>query len=219
MRIFQLLSDSDIEQLLAALSKAQWRDGGETAHGAAKERKKNQQITELDPVMGPAFAQLKQFIAKQEALRYSAFIRQVLNVRAAKYGEGDGYGWHVDLAIMDGFRSDISFTIFLNGKDEYDGGELEFDYGTHQLKVKGDKGQMIFYPTGLLHQVRPVTKGERLVIVGWIESLIPNAEDRENLYTLFQQVSTLKSRTPEGGSEFDKLDWALQYLVRRFANH
>lgn len=213
MKLLNLFSENDVRHILDALAKTEWRDGGETASGSAKNRKKNEQITENDPVVSKNFEQIKVFITRHAALRVIAFPRKVINVRAARYSEGDSYGWHVDQATMSGHRSDLSFTIFLSDKDAYDGGELEADYGTHKVTVKGGKGQMVVYPTGLLHQVRPVTRGERLVIVGWIESLVPNNDDRENLTALYAETSALKKKLNEPEA-FDTLNRAVEHMVR-----
>ena len=43
---------------------------------------------------------------------------------------------------------------------------------------------MILYPSSMLHSVRPVTCGERLVCVGWIQSYVRSAEDRLLLFEL-----------------------------------
>ena len=40
---------------------------------------------------------------------------------------------------------------------------------------------MIIYPTKYLLKVKEVNEGVRLVCVGWIESQIPDNEDRESL--------------------------------------
>ena len=213
MKSLDLLSDDEIQRIISELGKTEWCDGRHTATGSAKDRKKNQQITETDPVMRNIFLTLKQLIVSHASLRYTAFPRKVVNIRAARYSVGDAYGWHVDQAIMEGSRADISFTIFLNPKESYEGGELEFDFGTHKFMLKGEKGQMIFYPTSVLHQVRPVTKGERLVIVGWIESMIPIAEDRDSLIIMFQEISNLRKKF-DAPTEFDKLNQAAQHMVR-----
>ena len=43
----------------------------------------------------------------------------------SRYGAGDDYGSHVDDAIIDGARSDLSFTLFLAAPESYEGGELD----------------------------------------------------------------------------------------------
>ena len=41
-----------------------------------------------------------------------------------KSKKGMKYGRHIDNAFMSSGRADLSFTIFLNCKDSYEGGEL-----------------------------------------------------------------------------------------------
>ena len=91
------------------------------------------------------------------------------------------YGSHVDSAYTLQGRRDYSFTIFLNNPDEYDGGELILQIPPEQRVIKLEAGSIIVYPTKYLHEVRQVTKGERVVCVGWIESYIKNDEERSIL--------------------------------------
>jgi len=43
---------------------------------------------------------------------------------------------------------------------------------------------MIVYPSTSLHRVDPVTSGTRLVVAGWIQSLVRDASEREILFDL-----------------------------------
>ena len=104
---------------------------------------------------------------------------------------------------MDNYRTDLSFTIFLN--DDYEGGHLEMkDHGT-VTRVRAKAGQIVLYPTSLLHQVTEVTKGERLVIVGWINSHIRDHDDRTALYNLDRVMRLMDPIT-----DVDKLDYCRQ---------
>ncbi len=51
------------------------------------------------------------------------------------------------------------------------GGELAFDHGSGEIAHKLPARSAICYPTGQLHRVRPVEQGERLAVVGWVQSL------------------------------------------------
>ena len=218
-KLINFLSEQDIRTLEESFAKTEWKDGAATASGSAKARKKNWQITETDTEVSPVFRKLKQFMMDHDALKFMVFPHKIINIRAAKYTLGDGYGWHVDHATMGGYRSDISFTIFLSEKSGYEGGELEFDFGTHKMRVKGEKGQMVFYPTGVLHRVSPVIKGERVVIVGWIQSLISVAEDRDQLATLIGETYRLRHKfCPDPTDQnVDALNRAVQHMIRRFS--
>ena len=79
------------------------------------------------------------------------------------------FGSHVDgaIRIMPGHgarvRTDVSITLFLSPPEEYDGGELviEDTYGVQEVKLPA--GHAVVYPATSLHQVRPVTRGARVV--------------------------------------------------------
>ena len=68
--------------------------------------------------------------------------------------------------------SDLSFTLSLTNKDFYEGGELIIETMNSEEKFKLNAGEIILYPSSYLHSVSEVTKGERLVCVGWIESYV-----------------------------------------------
>jgi PKHD-type hydroxylase len=207
----KLFNDEDLKKINEVLAPLSWEDGRNTAYGSTKLKKRNQQITELDPLASPILASIKNHIYTNRTIKYAAFPRNIHNLRFAKYGPGDSYGWHIDQAIMDQYRSDISFTIFLN--EDYEGGELEFEIHQKKFLIKAKPGEMVLYPTGTLHQVRSVTKGERLVIVGWIESLIPVTEDRDNLFGLVEAVAKLKSKIGDSES-FERIDQSIHHVIR-----
>ena len=55
-------------------------------------------------------------------------------------------------------------------------------------------GHMIAYPSTTLHRVAPVTRGERVVAFGWMQSLVRDAARREVLYDLQQTRNSLIER-------------------------
>ena len=83
------------------------------------------------------------------------------------YTEGDHYDWHTDpLASNTGKERKLSMSLLLN--EEYEGGELEFDYKPWYKKIKPKAGQAIIFPAWIPHRVLPVTKGKRISLVAWI---------------------------------------------------
>ena len=86
-----------------------------------------------------------------------------------RYKPGMKYGAHADSAFIQlpqgAIRSDLSSTVFLNDPADYEGGELKVRLGDSELSFKLKPGEAIIYPSDSLHQVVPVTKGERLVSV------------------------------------------------------
>lgn len=77
------------------------------------------------------------------------------------------YGKHIDRAINIPVRK-LSISIQLTNPEEYDGGELYLyndDKGTLMDKTQGT---LIIFPSYVLHEVTPVTKGERNSLVTWV---------------------------------------------------
>jgi PKHD-type hydroxylase len=191
--ILNLLQREHLERLNAQLTPLEWNDGAETAKGSAKRKKNNLQITGRDIASRSLLSELVKAIQTNPTVSAIALPRKILSPRFAKYTNGGAYGWHVDLSHMEGYRTDLSFTLFLNEPEEYEGGELHLDYrhlGRQKIKCKA--GQMVLYPTGVLHEVTPVTRGERVVMVGWINSLVSHQSDRDSLLSLFGSVEKLR---------------------------
>jgi len=77
------------------------------------------------------------------------------------------YGKHVDRAVNSSVRK-LSISIQLTNPKKYQGGELylyDDDKGTLMDK---EQGTLIMFPSYILHEVKPVTKGERNSLVSWV---------------------------------------------------
>ena len=94
-------------------------------------------------------------------------------------------------------RTDLSFTVFLNGPEAYEGGELVIEGVDGESAIKLVAGAAVVYPTAALHRVRPVISGERLVVVGWVRSLVRRADQREVLFDLDTVVAHLRQAGAE----------------------
>ncbi|MDP9412921.1 MAG: 2OG-Fe(II) oxygenase [Pseudomonadota bacterium] len=67
------------------------------------------------------------------------------------------------------FRSDLSCTAFLSDPDTYSGGALRIRLGTGDVRFRGSAASCIVYPSDTLHEVEPVTDGQRLVAITFIQ--------------------------------------------------
>ena len=60
----------------------------------------------------------------------------------------------------------LSFSLILN--ENYEGGELEFKDSNENISLNLNKGDMVIFPSTLLHRVKPVTNKIRKSLVGWM---------------------------------------------------
>lgn len=141
-------------------------------------------------------------------------IKHVSSLNTLKYEEGMDYEWHVDEVTIYGIITDYSITCFLT--DDYDGGELVINHNGNDVNYKLPAGKALIYPTGLLHKVNPVKSGERIVVVGWMESLLRNSFIREHLTNYTMLVSELVKQN--NNETVLKLEQLRINLLREYAN-
>jgi PKHD-type hydroxylase len=80
--------------------------------------------------------------------------------------EGGMYGWHVDYG--GNISRKLSLVVQLSHPTDYEGGELQLKTDANGLTVKKQRGFIVAFPSYVLHQVTPVTKGNRQSLVAWI---------------------------------------------------
>ena len=170
-----------------------WVDGKLTASGSAALLKKNLQLKDCDEKT-KITNEISEAIKNNYLIDRFTFINKIFNVLFTRTGVGMYYGPHVDNPYISSGRRDFSFTIFLNNPDEYEGGELILYIPPETKKIKLNQGDMVIYPTKYLHEVKEVTKGERMVCVGWIESQIERDDEREDLYLMKSSLSNIVAK-------------------------
>jgi PKHD-type hydroxylase len=77
------------------------------------------------------------------------------------------YGKHVDRGINTPVRK-LSISIQLTDPEEYEGGELYLYEEDKGILMDKSQGTLIMFPSYVLHEVMPVTKGERNSLVTWV---------------------------------------------------
>lgn len=117
----------------------------------------------------------------------------------ARHTAQDAYGLQSPDPLMKGddgaaMRSDLAFTLFLSPKADYDGGAVSLESNDGTRDVRLDAGDMVIHRTGQLHQIRPVTRGERLACVGWIQSLTAREDERDVLFDLHRMAMNSQER-------------------------
>lgn len=209
---------AQIAALRDRLDALAWRDGRATAGSVARAVKRNEQAIMSDAA-GRAIEQaLMPFIADNPVLKAAARPRRFSTLMISKTRDGGHYGPHVDNAIMGSaggrLRTDLSFTLFLTPPEDYEGGELAVHSSGMIQRIKGEAGQLVLYPSSSIHEVTPVTSGERIVCVGWIESMIADPASRELLFDLENLRVSLRQSLPMTAPELLTLDKSIANLIR-----
>jgi PKHD-type hydroxylase len=194
-RIENFIPAPSLEEILDQITAMTWEDGKRTA-AAGKNRKDNEQLTPATGAARPVLMQMNQFVMRHPAIQKWAEPRRVGRIMFSRYGAGNFYASHNDAAIIRGqagpIRADISFTVFLNDPDDYEGGELVLESALGEKSLKEPAGTIVLYDTGFRHRVEEITSGQRIVAVGWLESLMRSPEAREiarELRTIIGHVS------------------------------
>jgi PKHD-type hydroxylase len=182
--IGNVLSASDLKSIRAALAKARFVDGRATAGFAARRVKNNEQADSADHSLDGIRKLVADRIRGNEVFNIAVRPKTLTPSMFARYVRGKNYGSHIDDALMNGMRTDVSYTLFLSDPKSYSGGELVLENPSGDEGFKLPAGSMIVYPTTALHHVARVTRGERLVCVGWARSYVRDAARREILFDL-----------------------------------
>lgn len=163
---------------------------------------------------------MAQALIGNEEFRDFAFPHQIAPPLMTKYQPGMKYGAHADAALMQignaMLRSDLSCTLFLNDPASYEGGALRIELGDGELRFKGPPGSAIVYPSTTTHEVEPVTSGERLVGLTFIQSQIRDTAKRTLLYEL-GEVAALEGNNMSY-ENYSRLRGVQQNLQRRWSD-
>ncbi len=203
------------------LAGARFVDGRLSAGAAARRVKNNQELEAGAPELERLNRLVMENLARHPVYRAGALPLHAASPSYARYRPGMAYGEHLDDPIMGAggvmYRSDIAVTVFLNAPEEYDGGELVIRTPAADQEVKLPAGDAVLYPATSIHRVNPVTRGERVVAVTWVQSLVRDAARRELLYGLNAAREKLLQNAPDG-SETAQVNAAYLNLIRMWSD-
>lgn len=220
--IEQFLNSDELVQVNSRLQKAKWDDGRLTAGGLANQKKNNRQLNDHSDISIELANVLLEKLGNHPTFVSAAVPHRIHPPRFNSYSVGQTYGVHVDAPIMSMphtnqvMRSDVSATIFLSEPSDYDGGELviEGEFGSQEIKLNA--GDMVLYPSSSLHQVMPITRGERISAILWAQSMVADASARALLFDLDQSIQALSAGDNVDTTELMRLTAVYHNLVRRW---
>ncbi len=196
-----ILDRPEIEAIRVAIASVVFLDGRKTAGTRAKRVKNNEQMDQGSDAAKEIKARVLAALKRSKTFRRVALPRTIRPPLISRYRAGMNYGPHVDDAMMGPEakeRSDISVTVFPSDPGDYEGGELVMSSPFGRQEIKLPAGHAVVYPASTLHQVAPVTRGERLAAVTWVRSQVRDPARREILYDICRMREKLAKLHPDG---------------------
>ena len=215
-KLFEETKAKDLARRL--IMSNEWVDG-KASSARGSQVKKNLQLDFGTEQYSKLSTEIINILENDYKIKNYSFPAKIFNILFTRTGEGMFYGPHIDAPCVPTGRRDLSFTIFLNEKQTYKGGELILYISPEKKQIKLNPGEMIIYPTKYLHEVKEVTEGERMVCVGWIESQIPRDDDRESLFLMRTGISEITKQlgnTPTPAIQ--DLNVSFNKIYKRFLN-
>lgn len=216
-KLVPLLDEQEVRTLREIAAAGKFVDGKiSNPHSTIKN---NLQLHDAQAYERSSKILLDAMVSNPDFMEFS-FPARIAPPLLTRYTPGMHYGLHPDAAyipLSDGqLRTDISCTVFINDPTDYDGGALHVTLGGADLRFKEAPGVAIVYPSYTLHEVEPVTRGERLVAITFIQSLIPDVQQRGLMYEL-NDVAGLEGAKmdPENYTRLQAVQYQLLRMWRR----
>ena len=219
----EVIDAPTLERFRAALANAGWIDGVVHAGTLSRAVKFNEQLDDRSPQAIEFGNAILPPLGTHPGFLSAALPERIHPPKFNRYTGGGRFGVHVDGAIMRiadanlTMRSDLSATLFLSDPEDYDGGELQIETPFGAQAVKLPAGSMVLYPSSSLHQVTPVTRGERVCSFFWIQSMVRDEAARTLLHDLDRSIQSLSARTAPDDHDIVALTGVYHNLLRRWA--
>ena len=223
VKIEGVLDAAGVRRVREIIDAGPWVDGNETSGHQSRLTTRNRQLkqhceeaAQAGRLVLDALGQAPEFVA-------AALPLKVFPPLFNRYAGGEAFGAHVDNSIRTlagsdfRIRSDLSCTLFLEPPEVYEGGELVVEdlFGEHRVKLAA--GDMVLYPSSSLHQVTPVTRGQRMAAILWLQSAVADAQARSMLFDLDQSIQSLSADRAKDDPDIDRLIHVYHNLLRRWA--
>jgi PKHD-type hydroxylase len=219
VKIPDVLNTMQLEAVCSVLQQNQFVDGKLSAGSHARDQKNNQELEADDDTLSALNNVVMTQLVQHPIYLAATLPHRIASPIYARYTKGMSYGEHIDDPVMGAsyarYRSDLSITIFLNSADDYQGGELCINtpFGISEIKLPA--GHALIYPSGSIHSVNPVTDGERLVAITWVQSLVRETERRQILMQLNEAKLQLENN--ETGQCLQSIDNSYANLMRMWS--
>ena len=105
----------------------------------------------------------------QELFNFELSMIETLQFTYYNSNEHGLYKCHVDTTPWQlPHNRKLSVVVQLSEPDEYEGGDLILHTSYDPIRIAKQNGMVTMFPSYTLHEVTPVTKGERYSLVAWV---------------------------------------------------
>ena len=137
----------------------------------SKKRRRDLELTAESPLYKQAVALLSTRIAPEIKRAFQVEIANADRLLIARYDDDGGYfKRHRDNAAPHTAFREFAISLNLNTQD-YEGGELMFPEFSDD-RISPPAGSAIIFSASLLHEVSPVTRGSRYVLLSFLGSAL-----------------------------------------------
>ena len=212
LTLYRIFSEEDALKLRDAALAMEWRPAHARTEYGSEHIKRNLELV-IKPEIAPLVGTLQKAIFYNQAFQEEHFPYKILPPIVNRYNvDSPEFKRHGDSALLAGeIRTDISCTLFLTPPDQYEGGVLTTEGG---LRVKGEAGTAVVYDGGQPHWVTPVTSGERICAVTWIQSYIRDPQKRRMLAEMRRIIDNLGKHREDWEDEYTSLGIVQSNLIR-----
>lgn len=167
----KFLSDEEIENIFKLSKDIEYKKG--SVVGISEKNIRECLVKELpwDDSFSWLYDKIVSDIVNVNNSNFRLSINGIEGLQLIKYVKDSiGYLQHRDtMDVSPGVKRKISMSVQLSDSKQYSGGEMmvNCDLNTRYVLSK-DKGSAIIFKSDLLHQVLPISSGERYSLVVWV---------------------------------------------------
>ena len=210
MKSYKIVTRRGCRDILAHLDDMKWKPGVSASYCPSDAAGgHNYEIHSYDnKVVAELGTALAKTIVNRRQIKLDTLAVECLRVKFNKYYGGGEYKSHVDGGFVGpGLRTDYAVTLMLSDPDSFEGGELWIGGETY----KPEQGYAVIYECGEPHLVTPVTEGERICAITWLQSSVQDPYKRK-LLIKFQQFMIDNKHDDEVFTKAGEIFYALQKM-------
>lgn len=183
IKVESAFSEEEVSSILASLKEsereqAQIGTADSDGESLLKYRSSKVNFINYSKEYSWLFEKLNKIVEKVNEEYYNFDLNGYDFVQYSEYyaNENGHYDYHIDMMMdmipqkdYDFLYRKLSFSLCLNQQDtDYFGGDFKIKTGAEDVSVKLNRGDMLLFPSFILHKVEPVTEGVRKSLVGWV---------------------------------------------------